>query len=391
MNRLLSPTRSGALRLSSALLFGCGTCALGMVPAAAQEAAVPAGARIFAIQPQPLVDAMREFSSVTGIQVAYAASIGNGVQSPGVSGSYSPAEALSRLLTGTRLTYRFTGPNAITLEPAPTADTGTVQLGPVRVEAVDEGTAVAMTSHADPAASEGTRSYAPRAVTVAGKTAQTPRDIPQSISVVTRERLDDQHLISLVDALRYTTGVTVPENGSGSPDYYARGYPLGIQYDGVPATNGLTGYAPQFDLAMYDRVEVLKGPAGLLQGSAEPAGTINLVRKRPLDRFAANAQLSVGSWNNVFGDLDVSTPLNTSGTIRARAVLAGQDRDFFYDDVHERHGLAYAIVEADPSPDTTLSLSGAIQHTRRSPLRLRSARLCRWPIAGRAALDLHRR
>lgn len=119
--------RPRVARLTAALLFGCALTTVAAQPAAAQTSSA---ARDFSIAPQP----MREFSRVTGIQVAYASSIGSGVSSSGVSGNLSPSDALSRLLSGTGLTYRFTGPNAVTLESAPQAAAGTVQLGTLRVE-----------------------------------------------------------------------------------------------------------------------------------------------------------------------------------------------------------------------------------------------------------------
>lgn len=359
MNRLPLPTHSHALRMSAALLLGCAASALAVQPAFAQQAPA-SSAHTFAIEAQPLVDAMREFSRETGIQVAYTAAIGSGVQSPGVSGSYSPAEALSRLLTGTGLTYRFTGANAVTLEPAPNAGAETVQLGPVRVAADDQQGATIPTPKTDRAATDRSRSYAARAATVAGKTPQTLREIPQSISVVTRQRLDDQNIVTLEEALRQTPGVTAMTYNQTAGYFAIRGFQPEIQYDGIPSL-GDASYAVAYDLAIYDRIEVLRGPSGLMQGNGEPAGTVNLVRKRPHDTFGWAGSLMAGRWNNFHGDLDITGPLNAAGTIRGRVVAAGGDRDYFYDFVHQKHWTLYGIVEADITPNTTFTLSGTIQ------------------------------
>lgn len=144
------------------------------------------------------------------------------------------------------------------------------QLSPVRVTGAAE-------KLSDPGQTEGSQSYTANTVTV-GKTGANVRDIPNSVSVVTRQRMDDQNMVSVEDALRETTGVSAMTYGDGTAYFTARGYETDVQFDGVPA-NGALQYLPQFDLALYDRVEVLRGPAGLLQGFGSPAGTVNLVRK----------------------------------------------------------------------------------------------------------------
>lgn len=205
-------------------------------------------------------------------------------------------------------------------------------------------------------ATEDTTSYTAKDVTVAGKLPVALKDIPQSVSVISRQRIEDQHLTSLDDALRQTTGVTVIPNDSTQSQFYARGYSLNVTVDGIPSVSGLSG-AEQFDLGVYDRVEVLRGPAGMLSGSGDPGGTVNVVTKKPRDKFAFNGTLSSGSWDNNRGEFDVTGPLNDSKTLRGRVVGIAQDQDFFYDKTHARKGVFYGVLEYDLTPDTTLSLT----------------------------------
>lgn len=85
--------------------------------------------------------------------------------------------------------------------------------------------------------------------------------------------------------------LTAVNYGDGTTYFQSRGYPAEVQFNGLPANNGLQ-YLTQFDLAMYDRVEVLRGPPGLLQGFGSPGGTVNLVRKRPQDVFGLTGSVS---------------------------------------------------------------------------------------------------
>ena len=111
-------------------------------------------------------------------------------------------------------------------------------------------------------------------------------------------------------------------------------------------------------MAMYDRVEVLRGAAGLMTGTGNPSGTINLVRKRPTDAPQVSLTGSLGSWNNLRGEIDASGPLNAAGTLRGRAVVALQDTDTFKRAYRHERQLVYGTLEADIAPRTRLSLGG---------------------------------
>ena len=218
----------------------------------------------------------------------------------------------------------------------------------------------------DSATTEGTGSYTTPAMTL-GKRTQALKEIPQSVSVMTRERLDQQNLTSLGDVLANTTGITVQDTNSYERAYFARGYKIeNIQFDGVPTQSG-SGFFSQPDMAIYDRVEVLRGPAGLFNGAGEPGGTVNLVRKRPLADFALSGRASTGSWSNHRGEFDLTNRLNDSGTIRGRLVGAYQDNDFFFDIANTKRTVGYGIVEFDLTPATTLGAGFSYERNKMIP------------------------
>ncbi|MGY0504898.1 TonB-dependent siderophore receptor [Luteimonas sp. e5] len=207
-------------------------------------------------------------------------------------------------------------------------------------------------------------SYATDDATIAGKSSTALKETPNSISVINRKMMDDAGMTSVEDAMQWATGIAVTPQGDGSFVAYNRGYDAGAQFDGLPATKGITSMM-QIDLSMYDRIEIQRGPSGLLQGSGTPGGSINLVRKRAPRTFAGNFDLSLGSWNNRRAALDVGAPLNAAGSVRGRLVLSSLDTDFFYDVAANKRDMAYAVLEADlGSPDTTLAVSGSWQRSR---------------------------
>lgn len=195
---------------------------------------------------------------------------------------------------------------------------------------------------------------------VGGKEAVTLREIPQSVSVITRQRIEDQNLSTVADALNQVTGVTVVSNDTTQSQYRSRGYSLGVSNDGIPAYNALSGYQ-QLDLPIYERVEVLRGPAGVFSGTGEPGGVVNLVRKRAKKEFALSGSLSAGSWSNYGAQADVTGPLNGDGSVRGRAVFSVVDREYFYDRTDTRKLLGYGTLEWDITPATTLSLAATVQ------------------------------
>ena len=222
---------------------------------------------------------------------------------------------------------------------------------------------VQVTDGADSATTEGSGQYTAREVSV-GKLQQAPRETPQSISVVTRQQLDDRNLTKVEDAIKLSTGMTITRlDGAGNYNsFQSRGFDLGaIQLDGVPIPQG--NYST-LDTAMYDRIEVLRGPAGLLQGASEPGGTVNLVRKRAPARLAIGADAAVGSFGLRRGTVDVGGGLNAEGTIRARAVAVVEDRDSHIDTLFNNKRLGYGTLEWDIAPSTNVSVGAAQQRVR---------------------------
>lgn len=133
---MIDPVRrrgGAALRLSlmiSGAMFAPGLCLIAASPVHAQQQE----AYDFDISAQPLRSALRQYMQQSGVQVGYPSEIGDNVTVPAVQGRLTAAEALGRLLAGTNLSYRFTGPRTATLERAPPAGQGAVQLGTLRVE-----------------------------------------------------------------------------------------------------------------------------------------------------------------------------------------------------------------------------------------------------------------
>ncbi|MEJ0037926.1 MAG: TonB-dependent siderophore receptor [Gammaproteobacteria bacterium] len=341
------------------------TAAVAATPAFAQNAAE----RTYRldIPAQPLDTALLQFAETTGLQLIYSAEVARGMRSPGVKGEVSAQAGLQRLLSESSLVFRITASGAITIESSK-SDGKTRVMGPVRVEGA-EGTALAgVNGSTDPTATEGTGSYTSSSLSIASKSPQSIKDTAESVSVITQQRMRDQNLTDFSSLMNQATGVTLVQGGANGTStnletaFYSRGFAIGtIQLDGgAPLATLLSGgdataYVPLIDMAQYDHVELLRGADGLFNGYGGPGGSVNLVRKRPLDHGQVLVEGAGGSWGNYRVMVDASAPLGFDGKLRGRAVVSYQDQDYFYDVANNNHTLTYGVVEADLTPTTVVS------------------------------------
>ncbi|PXX59036.1 outer-membrane receptor for ferric coprogen and ferric-rhodotorulic acid [Pseudomonas sp. LAMO17WK12:I10] len=301
---------------------------------------------------QSLGTALQEFGRQTNLQVLYSPQDVQGKQSTAVKGKMDTQRAIGILLTGSGIRYSLQG-NSLTLS-ATSAGAEGLELSPTQVTANQLGNVT-----------EGTGSYTPGTIATATRLPLTLRETPQSISVVTRQHMDDFALNSVDAVMRHTPGITVSAFDTDRTNYYSRGFSINnFQYDGIPSAVRNVAYSAGntlSDMAIYDRIEVLKGASGLLSGAGSLGGTINLVRKKPTADFQGHATLGAGSWDNYRSELDVSGPLTETGNVRGRAVAAYQDKNSFIDRYSTKNSVFYGIVEFDLSPDTLLTVGADYQ------------------------------
>lgn len=328
------------------------------MPAASWAQAASAGDIAFAIAPSSLDAALGQFGVAAKVTVAASPALTRGVMTQGLSGRYTAEQGLAVLLSGTGLqAVANANGEGYHLRRAPQDAPGVSTLAPVTV-----------TGRTDDPVTEGTGSYTSRVVTI-GKGRQTLKEIPQSVSVMTRQRMDDQNANTLDEVLANSTGMTLYKSPMGGSYVYSRGFRVdSYQFDGVtrafyyPQANSFTS-----NTVILDRVEIIRGATGLMQGAGSPSAAVNLVRKRPLAETQVQMLASGGSWNNYRADVDATGPLNESGTLRGRAVASYNDRDYFYDVAKSRTGVLYGVLTYDLGPDTTLTGGVSYEELRSTP------------------------
>ncbi|WP_280374636.1 TonB-dependent siderophore receptor [Pseudomonas sp. BN515] len=212
---------------------------------------------------------------------------------------------------------------------------------------------------------EGTGSYTTGSTRTATKLALSPRETPQSVSVITRQQMDDQGLTNIGEVLSKTPGITVNKLDSSRASFKSRGFEIdNFQVDGMPAAFRFGNGIDQTDMVIYDRVEVLKGSTGLLSGFGSPSATVNLVRKRPTRELSGYVSASAGSWDTYRSEFDIGGALTPEGNVRGRFVTAYEDGQSFMDHLSEKKQVFYGILETDITEDTLLS-AGVSRQTNR--------------------------
>ncbi|NNA54127.1 TonB-dependent siderophore receptor [Pseudomonas lactis] len=353
---LRSPLRHA---IKATLLGACLAATALPYTAGAQPTGGERQTRTWNIAPGPLAGALDQFARQAGISVSYDAGSVAGKSSDGLSGTLEPQQALSRLLQGQGLQAQSQGPNAWLLLPQQ-ADSSTLNLGATTINGERLG-----------ATTEGSGSYTTGAVTI-GKGEHSLRRTPQSVSVMTRKLMDDQNITTIDQLLERTPGITSYESPMGGKYFYSRGFKMlgQYQFDGVPLDIGkdyIQADSFSANMAIYDRVEVLKGAAGMLKGAGTASGAVNFVRKRPQAKPTTSLGLSAGTWDNYHAELDTGGPLNDSGTVRGRASVSQQNRGSYMDLAKRQDQAFYAALDMDVSPDTTLGFGASYEDVDSTP------------------------
>ncbi|PRN01837.1 ferric-pseudobactin receptor [Pseudomonas sp. LLC-1] len=304
-----------------------------------------------------LGQALTRFATQAGIVLSFDPTATQGRKTPGLEGVYGVDDGLQVLLSGSGLRVMRDSDDRWFIIPAG-EETGAMQLSATHVNSVGLG-----------ATTEGTGSYTTGVTSTATKMNLSIRETPQSISVITRQRMDDQHLASITDVLKETPGITMSQDGGERFNIYSRGSAINsYQFDGVNTSQqNETRNMPStlLDTALYDHIEVVRGATGLMTGAGEPGGVINLIRKKPTREFKAYVKGSVGSWDNYRSEADVSGPLTETGNVRGRMVVAKQDNQTFMDWYDQKREIVYGVAEADLT-DTTLVRLGVDYQKYRS-------------------------
>jgi iron complex outermembrane receptor protein len=180
-------------------------------------------------------------------------------------------------------------------------------------------------------------------------------ETPQAITVVTRDQMEAQGVLTLRDVGAYSAGVATSFYDSRGDAFKFRGTDP-VQYqDGLQRTYGVYNTSRP-DPYTLERVELLRGPSSVLYGQGSVGGVLNLVSKRPQADAQREIQVQAGNYGRRQLALDLTGPLDTEGKWLYRLVAVGRDSGTQVDHVADDRLVIAPSLTWQPSTDTSLTL-----------------------------------
>ncbi|MGC7839347.1 TonB-dependent siderophore receptor [Pseudomonas wayambapalatensis] len=292
-----------------ALAIGLATPLVSPMLLAAEQSSV----RAYDLPAAALSTTLNQIASQGGIALALDPALVNGRTSAPVSGQYDALGALHAALRGTGLQLQQSSAGSYSLVAAPE---GSVALPETAINANTEYESAwgAVSGYVATRTAAGTKTDTP--------VVETPR----SLSVITRQQLDDRQVLNLNDALRYTAGVQSSGYGSDSrADWLrVRGFDPTQFLDGLPLPKGSFAN-PKIEPWNLERITVLRGPASSVYGQTPPGGMLDMVSRRPQAESAHQVEAQVGSNEHKQINFDSTGKIDDGGQFLYR--VSGTVRD----------------------------------------------------------------
>lgn len=338
------------LPLALALAFALGA------PALRAQTADP---MVFQIAAQPLAEALNDWARQARMQLVVPQGAVAGKAAPAVVGRLGPREALDRLLAGSGLWGRFDG-RLVTVEALPARHDAALQ-------------AVVVTAQAAPESGSGPLAgYVARRGTTGTKTDALLREVPQSISVVTADEMEDKGAAMFTDALAQTPGVVVNAYGFDlrSQDWIVLrgfdGWATSSYRDGLAQSVGMTFMGAPTEVYGLERVEVLRGPSSVLFGKGDAGGIVNRVSKLPSADAGREIAVQTGRYGRRQLAADVGGALG-AGDLRWRLAGLGLDtgtQETYPDGTRLTQQRAYLAPSLAWTPTARTTLTLQAEHLR---------------------------
>ena len=271
--------RPGLLALAIAF---CTPLASSQLIAAEQASSV----RAYSLPAAPLASTLNQIASQAGLALSLNPSLAAGKTSAPVQGQFDAAGALREALRGTGLQLEQSG-GTYTLVAVPEGVMALPATSVIGVEADTEN------------AWGPVQGYLAKRTAAGTKTDTALVEVPRSISIATRDQMDDRNVHSLDDAVRYMPGITASSYGSDTrADWLrVRGFEPTQFLDGLPLPRGV--YAnPKAETWNLDRLALLRGPASSIYGQTPPGGLLDMVSRRPSAESSNEIQVQYGSDNH---------------------------------------------------------------------------------------------
>lgn len=287
--------------------------------------------RDYQLPSAPLASTLNRIAAEAGISLSLDPSLASGRTAHAVQGRYDGLGALRQALQGTGLELVQHEGGSYGVRPQPK---DAVALPEMNVSATRE----------DPQGPA--QGYVATRSMAGTKTDTAILETPKSISVATREQMQDRAVQNLDDAVRYMPGTVASSYGSDTRSDWlrVRGFKPTQFLDGLPIATGV--YAnPKLETWDLERVAVLRGPASSVYGQTPPGGLLDMVSLRPQAEQASAVQLQAGNYNHKQISFDSTGPLDDQGKLLYRVSGVVRDSNTQVDHIPDkRYNLAPSLT-----------------------------------------------
>ncbi|MGU3286129.1 TonB-dependent siderophore receptor [Methylobacterium mesophilicum] len=263
-------------------------------------------------------------------------------------------------------TCAVVAPGAAGAQTAPTTD---IELSELSVTGVAPGRTLNGDLYGAGGATGPVPGYVASRSTVGTKTDTPILETAQSVSVVSRQQIQDQNALTVTQALRYTPGVFAESRGGAGSTrlelFNIRGFAAPVFLDQMAIIGGRDANT-SIDVYRLERIDIIKGPASVLYGQSGPGGIVNLVSKVP--QFVRHGEVFIqgGGFNEVRSGFDVGGPIASdipglADQFAYRVVGLGWNGDGPAVTTKVERAFITPSITWRPSTDTSLTLIGNYQ------------------------------
>lgn len=348
---------SMAILIRGALL---GVSAGAVVPSMVMAQNAAPEHKLYNLPAGTLEDSLNRFSRQAGITLSFSPVLVQGQTAPALQGNFSVTAGLATLLGRSGLQAVRAADGSYGLQRSTDISAG------LSSNAASTLPQVVVVGQSDTESATGqVRGYLARRSITASKTDTPLVEIPQSISVITRDRMEEQGVQSVNEALRYVAGVSSYGANNRSDWYTAiRGLFPTMYKDGLqlPTTVNLASW--MIDPYQLERVEVMRGPASVLYGQGDPGGVVNMVSKRPTTQPVHEIQVQLGSDARKQIGLDLGGPLDAGGEFSYRLTALAKEQNIHDNPGTDQRQMLAPSLTWRPDGDTSFTLLASYLHDK---------------------------
>ena len=190
-------------------------------------------------------------------------------------------------------------------------------------------------------------------------------EVPQSITLVSSDFIEAAGLNTIGEIAEYTPGAINAGNTGGTGSVIKlRGFSPGYAIDGINIIQNATYH--EYDFAIFDRLEVVKGPSSVVYGVSSPGGLVNLVTRGAKASTPSYIDVEVGSWQNYRAEGQVAGALDAQDDVRAIGIGVYDQGDSFLKENSHKRTVLYAGLDFSLSPSLSGFLHGGYENFDRT-------------------------